>query len=176
MKDLKTFILEAAHHPTLYQRAKSEDEPFVKAALEAEGWKVEEGTYDEDFKHIDLKASGSFTDEDGNQTESNVIIDVKRNSNKNAHTKNYSLQTVDSTGKEFEYSDKGYFAFINDDDKTITLVKQLDIKNLADKKQAKETAINGVKDGSKYVLLPKVEVQKLGRTIDPDDNIKKILK
>ena len=176
MKDIRTYLYEAYHQPNLYDRAKNEDEPFVKAALENEGWKIENGTYDEDFKHIDLKASKGFEDEDGNKSISNVTIDVKRNSSKNAHTKNYSIQTVDSTGKEFEYKENGYFAFINDDDKTIALVKQLDIKNLASNKQEKETTINGQKDGSKYVLLSKQEINKLGRIINPSDKIKKILK
>lgn len=44
------------------------------------------------------------------------------------------------------------------------------------KKQERETIINGQKDGSKYVLLQKQEVSKLGRTINPSDNIKKMLK
>lgn len=176
MKDLSTYLYEAYHQTNLYDRAKKEDEPFVKSALEDEGWNIENGTYDEDFKHIDLKASKGFEDENGTKSISNVTIDVKRNNVKNTHTKNYYIQTVDSTGKEFEYKKDGYFAFINDDDKTIALVKQLDIKDLASKKQEKEIIINGQKDGSKYVLLPKQEVNKLGRSINPSDNIKKILK
>ena len=173
MKQLKNYILESAHQPSLLQRAKNEDEPFVKAALEAEGWEIKPGTYDEDFNHIDLKATKGFADEEGNETISNVTIDVKRNSTKNAHTKNYSLQTVDSTGKEFKYSEKGYFAFINDDDKTIALVPQLDIKNLCAKYKERDSIHN---DGSKYVLLPKQEVNKLGRIINPSNEIKRMLK
>lgn len=168
--------MKACHQPILYYRAKNEDEPFVRSVLEAEGWNIENGTYDEDFKHIDLKASKEFEDKNGVKSIFNIVIDVKRNSVKNAHTKNYSIQTVDSTGKKFEYKKDGYFAFINDDNKTITLVNQLDIKNLVSKKQERETIINGQKDGSKYVLLPKQEVSKLGRTINPSDNIKKMLK
>ena len=123
MKTIKEYILEAVHDKNMLSRAKNEDEPFVKAALEAEGWDIKEGTYDEDFKHIDLKASKGFEDEEGTKSISNVTIDVKRNSPKNAHTTNYSIQTVDNKGKNFNYVENGYFAFINDDKFTESKMK-----------------------------------------------------
>ena len=169
MKNITEFINESLNQHDLLKRAKEVDEPFVKAALEAEGWKVTTGTIDEDFVGIYLKVEKT-NDEDNFGGKFN--IDVKRNSPKNKTSKNFLLTVVSNGGDEFEWKKTNYFAFIDDVDSTISLVKHDDIKKLADHYKKYDSKF----DESKYVLLPKTEVKKLGRTIKPSEKIQDMLK
>ena len=170
MKNINTFILESIHNINWLENAKNNEEPFVKAALEDEGWKVNIGSQDEDFNGIDLKVEKEKTeDEFGGK----FSIDVKGSSDKNKKSKNFLLTVKSASGKEYPYDDNNFFAFIDYIDKTIALVSQKDIKELVKKYKERDSRFG---DNSKYVLLSKQEVKKLGRIIEPSDDIKKKLK
>ena len=137
---------------------------FVKAALEDEGWTVNGGTQDEDFNVINLEIEREETeDEFGGKFD----LDIIGNSDKNKKSKNFLFTIKSTSGKEYPFKDNNFLAFIDYEDKTIVLCNQKDLKELT--KRYKE------RDG-KYVLLPKQEVKKLGRIINPSNKIKKILK
>ena len=63
------------------------------------------------------------------------------------------------------------FAFIDDENQNIVLVKHDDVKAFADKYKKYDSKY----DNSKYVLLPKKEIYKLGRTIEPSEEIKSMI-
>lgn len=170
MKDIKEYINESLHNSDWLSNAKNNEEPFVKAALEAEGWKVTPGSQDEDFQGIDLKVEKQETDD---QYGGKFNIDVKGSSPKNKQSKNFLFTCKSASGKEYPYADKHFIAFIDYIDKTIYLAADKDVKELAGKYQERDSKFG---DNSKYVLLPKKEVQKLGRTINPSDKIKSLLK
>jgi hypothetical protein len=100
-------------------------------------------------------------------------IDVKGSSSKNKQSKSFLFTCKSASGKEYPYSDNHFIAFINYIDKTIYLAADKDVKELASKYKERDSESG---DNSKYVLLPKKEVQKLGRTINPSDKIKNLLK
>ena len=168
MKNLKDYITEAVNQPDLLKRAKEIDEPFVKAALENEGWKVTKGTLDDDFKGIDLKVEKT---DDDSEFGGKYNIDVKRNSPKNKNSKNFLLTIVSDKGDEFEWKNTDYFAFIDDENQNIVLAKHDDVKAFADKYKKYDSEY----DNSKYILLPKREIYKLGRTIEPSEDVKSML-
>jgi hypothetical protein len=170
MKSIKNYINEALQNEDWLSNAKNNEEPFVKAALENEGWKIKVGSQDEDFKGIDLKVEKDDTDD---QFGGKFNIDVKGCSAKNKNSKRFLFTCKSSSGKEYPYKDKHFIAFINYTDKTITIVADNDIKTLASKYKEYDSQSG---DNSKFILLPKMEVQKLGRTIDPSDEIKSLLK
>ncbi len=170
MKDIKNFINESLHNSDWLSNAKNNEEPFVKAALEEEGWKVTPGSQNEDFQGIDLKVEKQETDD---QYGGKFNIDVKGSSSKNKQSKSFLFTCKSASGKEYPYSDNHFIAFINYVDKTIYLAADKDVKELASKYKEYDSKFG---DESKYVLLPKKEVQKLGRTINPSDKIKNLLK
>jgi len=170
MKDIKNFINESLHNSDWLSNAKNNEEPFVKAALEEEGWKVTPGPQNEDFQGIDLKVEKQETDD---QYGGKFNIDVKGSSSKNKQSKSFLFTCKSASGKEYPYSDNHFIAFINYVDKTIYLAADKDVKELASKYKEYDSKFG---DESKYVLLPKKEVQKLGRTINPSDKIKNLLK
>ena len=170
MKNIIDYINEAVHNEDWLSNAKNNEEPFVKAALEDEGWEVKVGSQDEDFKGIDLKVKKEDTDDEfGGE----FNIDVKGSTQKNKNSKNFLFTCKSATGKEYPYKDKHFIAFIDYVDKTIKIASDEDIKNLASKYKERDSQFG---DNSAYVLLPKAEVQKLGRTINPSNNIKALLK
>lgn len=169
MKHLTQYILESLHGKGWLNTAKTKEEPFVKAALEIDGWEVKSGTLDQDFEGIELIAQRDATqsDEDGFYTPGGKFtIDVKGCDEKNKKSKKFLLITKNASGKEYPYKEKGYFAFIDYVDKTIVLVSQMDIKTLVSKYKEYD---------SRYVLLPKNEVKKLGRILDPIDELKNMI-
>lgn len=170
MKSLSNFIVESLHNSDWLDNAKNSEEPFVKAALEDEGWTVTVGSQDEDFKGIDLHAEKDDTDE---VYGGKFDIDVKGSSIKNKTSKNFLFTCKNASGKEYPYSDNHFLAFIDYNDKTITVVSDNDVKGLVSKYKERDSQFG---DNSKFVLLPKTEVKKLGRTINPSDKIKAILK
>ena len=169
MKSFSNYLNESLHNENWLNNAKTNEEPFVKTALEEEGWKVNVGSQDEDFNGIDLKVEKKKTeDEFGGK----FSIDVKGSSDKNKKSKNFLLTVKSASGKEYPYNDDNFFAFIDYIDKTISLVSQKDIKELVKKYKERDSQFG---DDSKYVLLPKAEVKKLGRIINPSDKIKNLL-
>ena len=170
MKDIKTYINESLHSEDWFTNAKKNEEPFVKAAFEAEGWTVTPGSQDEDFKGIDLKVEKTDSDDEFG---GKFAVDVKGSSPKNKQSKNFLFTCKSASGKEYPYADKHFIAFIDYIDKTIAIVSDNDIKTLASKYKERDSQFG---DNSKFVLLPKQEVQKLGRTINPSDEIKSLLK
>lgn len=170
MKDIQKFIKESLHNSNWLDNAKNNEEPFVKAALEAEGWKVMSSSQNEDFQGIDLKVEKQETDD---QYGGKFNIDVKGSSSKNKQSKSFLFTCKSASGKEYPYSDNHFIAFINYIDKTIYLAADKDVKELTSKYKEYDSKFG---DDSKYVLLPKKEVQKLGRTINPSDKIKNLLK
>lgn len=100
-------------------------------------------------------------------------VDIKGCSSKNKKSKRFLFISKNATGEEYPYKDKHFIAFIDYIDKTITLVADNDIKTLASKYKEYDSESG---DNSKYVLLPKQEVEKLGRTINPSDKTKSLLK
>ena len=170
MKNIKEYINESLHNSDWLSNAKNNEEPFVKAAFEDEGWKVTLGSQDEDFQGIDLKIEKQETDD---QYGGKFNVDVKGSSPKNKQSKNFLFTCKSASGKEYPYADKHFIAFIDYIDKTIYLAADKDVKELAGKYQERDSKFG---DDSKYVLLPKKEVQKLGRTINPSDEIKALLK
>ena len=170
MKNINVYITESLHNSNWLNNAKNNEEPFVMAALKAEGWKVTPSSQNEDFQGIDLKVEKEDTDDEfGNK----FNIDVKGSSSKNKQSKNFLFTCKSASGKEYPYSNNHYIAFIDYIDKTISLVSDNDVKELASRYQEHSSKFG---DNSKYVLLPKKEVQKLGRIINPSDNIKNLLK
>ncbi len=151
------------------KRAKQIDEPFVAAALKEIGWQVSPGTYDEDFKHIDLKV---FHTPKGNKIFS---IDVKRSNRENAYSPNFLITTVSNSGTKFPFSDKDFFAFIDDSDSTITIIKQSKIEKLIKDYKLKEQDSHN--DGiGKFVLLNKKLVkQNADKIIEPSNFVKELL-
>lgn len=170
MKTIVNYIHESLHNEDWLSNAKNNEEPFVKAAFEDEGWKVTLGSQDEDFKGIDLKVEKDDSDDEfGGKFD----VDVKGSSSKNKQSKRFLFTCKSASGKEYPYKDKHFIAFIDYIDKTIYLVADNDVKQLASKYKEYDSKFG---DNSKYVLLPKLEVQKLGRTINPSEEIKKLLK
>jgi len=171
MKTIQNFIKESLHNNNNWlSNAKNNEVPFVKAALEDEGWTVTIGSQDEDFNGIDLKVEKEETDD---QYGGNFNVDVKGSSSKNKQSKSFLFTCKSTSGKEYPYSDNHFIAFINYVDKTIYLAADKDVKELASKYKEYDSKFG---DESKYILLPKKEVQKLGRTINPSDKIKNLLK
>lgn len=170
MKRIIDYINEALHDEDWLSDAKNNEELFVKAAFEDEGWKVKVGSQDEDFKGIDLKIEKEETDDTFG---GKFSVDIKGCSSKNKKSKRFLFISKNATGEEYPYKDKHFIAFIDYIDKTITLVADNDIKTLASKYKEYDSESG---DNSKYVLLPKQEVEKLGRTINPSDKTKSLLK
>ena len=170
MKNIKEYINESLHSEDWLTNAKKNEEPFVKAAFEDEGWKVKVDSQDEDFKGINLKVEKEDTDDEFG---GKFAVDVKGSSPKNKQSKNFLFTCKSASGKEYPYADKHFIAFIDYIDKTIVIVSDNDIKKLASKYKERDSQFG---DNSKFVLLPKQEVQKLGRTINPSDEIKSLLK
>ena len=170
MKDIVSKINEALHSKNWLENAKNNEEPFVKAALEDEGWTVTIGSQDEDFNGIDLKVEKKETDD---QYGGKFNLDVKGSSDNNKKSKNFLFTIKSASGKEYPFKDNNFLAFIDYEDKTIALCNQKDLKELAKKYTERDSKFG---DSSKYVLLPKQEVKKLGRIINPSDKIKKMLK
>jgi len=169
MKSFSNYLNESLHDENWLNNAKTNEEPFVKAAFEDEGWKVKVGSQDEDFQGIDINVETNETDE---KFGGKFNIDVKGSSDKNKKSKNFLLTVKSASGKEYPYNDDNFFAFIDYIDKTIALVSQKDIKELVKKYKERDSQFG---DDSKYVLLPKQEVKKLGRIINPSDEIKNSL-
>ena len=170
MKTIINYIHESLYNEDWLSNAKNNEEPFVKAALEDEGWKVTLGSQDKDFKGIDLKVEKDDSDDEfGGKFD----VDVKGSSSKNKQSKRFLFICKNSSGKEYPYADKHFIAFIDYIDKTIVIVSDNDVKKLASKYKEYDSKFG---DNSKFVLLPKHEVQKLGRTINPSDEIKNLLK
>ena len=170
MKTIVNYIHESLHNEDWLSNAKNNEEPFVKAAFEDEGWKVTLGSQDEDFKGIDLNVEKDDSDD---KFGGKFNVDVKGSSSKNKQSKRFLFTCKSASGKEYPYKDKHFIAFIDYIDKTIYLVADNDVKQLASKYKEYDSKFG---DNSKYVLLPKLEVQKLGRTINPSEEIKKLLK
>ena len=170
MKDIKTYINESLNIEDWLSDAKNNEESFVKAAFEDEGWKVKVGSQDKDFKGIGLKVEKEDTDD---VFGGKFSVDIKGCSSKNKKSKRFLFTCKNAAGEEYPYSDKHFIAFIDYMDKTIVLASDDDIKTLASKYKEYDSESG---DNSKYVLLPKHEVQKLGRTINPSDEIKSLLK
>lgn len=170
MKTIKEYINESLHNEDWLSNAKNNEEPFVKAAFEDEGWKVTLGSQDEDFKGIELKVENPDSDD---KFGGKFVVDVKGSSSKNKQSKRFLFTCKNASGKEYPYADKHFIAFIDYIDKTISIVSDNDVKKLASKYKEYDSQFG---DNSKFVLLPKQEVQKLGRTINPSDKIKSLLK
>ena len=175
MKKLTQYILESLKGNGWLATAKTKEEPFVKAALEIDGWEVKSGSLDQDFEVIELIAKRDATqpDKDGFYNPGGKFtVDVKGCGEKNKKAKTFVLVTKSASGKEYSYKENGCFAFIDYADKTIVLVSQMDIKSLVSKYKEYDSESN---DDSKYVLLPKNAVKKLGRIIDPIEELKKMI-
>lgn len=175
MKNLTQYIFESLHDEGWLAKAKTKEEPFVKAALEIDGLEVKSGTLQQDFNGIDLIAQRDKTkpDEDGfYRPGGTFVIDVKGCDEKNKKSNKFLLTTKNDSGKEYPYKEDGYFAFIDYVDKTIVLAAQMDIKTLCGKYKEYDSKFS---DKSKYVLLPKDAVKKLGRIIDPIDKLKNMI-
>lgn len=170
MKRIIDYINEALNDEDWLIDAKNNEELFVKAAFEDEGWKVKVGSQDEDFKGIDLKIENEETDDTFG---GKFSVDIKGCSSKNKKSKRFLFISKNAAGEEYPYKDKHFIAFIDYIDKTITLAADNDIKTLASKYKEYDSESG---DNSKYVLLPKQEVKKLGRTINPSDKTKSLLK
>jgi hypothetical protein len=169
MKDIKRYINESLHSEDWLANAKKNEEPFVKTAFEDEGWIVAPGSQDEDFKGIDLKVTKpDSADEFGGK----FTVDVKGSSSKNKQSKNFLFTCKSASGKEYPYADKHFIAFIDYTDKTISVVSDNDVKGLVSRYKEHDSQFG---DNSKFVLFPKTEVKKLGRTINPSDEIKSML-
>lgn len=171
MKSITEFINEA-HNTEWLKRAKTVDEPFVKAALEEEGYSVELATQDEDFKHIDLKVSTDYKSDDVDK-KGITFVDVKRNSEGQKNSSNFTLTIKSDTGIDFPFDKNKSFAFIDDTDGTITLVYHDDIEKLVKQSKPRKSKFGG---NSEYVILPKDKVKKLGKVIYPSNNVKRLLK
>lgn len=169
MKDIKEYIYESLHSKDWLSNAKKNEEPFVKAAFEDEGWIVTPGSQDEDFKGIDIKVEKTDSDDEFG---GKFTVDVKGSSPKNKQSKNFLFTCKSASGKEYPYTDKHFIAFIDYIDKTIAVVSDNDVKELVSRYKERDSQFG---DNSKFVLLPKTEVKKLGRTIDPSDEIKSLL-
>ena len=170
MKNIQNFIKESLHNSDWLSNAKNNEEPFVKAAFEEEGWKVTPVSQNEDFQGIDLKVEKQETDD---RYGGKFNVDVKGSSSKTKKSKSFLFICKSASGKEYPYSDNHFIAFINYIDKIIYLAADKDVKELVSKYKEYDSKFG---DDSKYVLLPKKEVQKLGRTINPSDKIKNLLK
>jgi hypothetical protein len=170
MKNIKEFIIETLHNKDWLSNAKNNEEPFVKGAFEDEGWKVTVGSQDEDFKGIELNVEKDDSDD---EFAGKFTVDVKGSSQKNKQSKKFLFTCKSASGKEYPYAHKHFIAFIDYIDKTIVIVSDNDVKNLASKYKERDSQFS---DNSKFVLLPKHEVQKLGRIINPSDEIKSLLK
>lgn len=170
MKNINVYISESLHNSNWLDNAKNNEEPFVMVALEAEGWDVTPGSQNEDFQGIDLKVEKPDTND---QFDSKFNIDVKGSSPKNKQSKNFLFTCKSASGKEYPYSNKHFIAFIDYIDKNICIVADKDVKELVSRYQERDSKFG---DNSKYVLLPKQEVQKLGKTINPSNKIKNLLK
>lgn len=170
MKTIVNYIYESLHNEDWLNNAKNNEVPFVKAAFEDEGWKVTLGSQDEDFKGISLKVEKEDTDDEfGGKFD----VDIKGSSSKDKQLKRFLFTCKSASGNEYPYADKHCIAFIDYIDKTIYLAPDNAVKKLASKYKEYDSKFG---DNSKYVLLPKLEVQKLGRTINPSDKIKELLK
>lgn len=171
MKSITEFINEA-HNNEWLKRAKTVDEPFVKAALEEEGYSVEFATQDEDFKHIDLKVEVNYESDDMSK-KGITSVDVKRNSEGQKNSSNFTLTIKSDFGSDFPFDKNKCFAFIDDVDETITLVYHDDIEKLVKQYKPRKSKFGGK---SEYVILPKDKVKKLGKVIYPSNNVKRLLK
>lgn len=169
MKNITQYINESLHSEDWLTNAKKNEEPFVKAAFEDEGWKVKVDSQDEGFKGINLKVEKEDTDD---VFGGKFSVDIKGCSSKNKKSKRFLFISKNAAGEEYPYNDKHFLAFIDYIDKTIVLASDNDIKTLANKYKEYESESG---DNSKFVLLPKTEVKKLGRTINPSDTIKSML-
>jgi hypothetical protein len=152
MKNIITYISESLNNPSGYIRAKEIFEPIVKKALEDEGYTVKPGTQDEDFNHVDLVVSGKGT---------NFNVAVKANDEKNKNSKNFTFTIVSNGGKEYPFDKNNFFAFVDEITNEIYLVNQEDFY----KRFAHYSKRNGKTDNSKWILVGKKDVAKLGRVI-----------
>lgn len=153
MKNIIAYINESLNNPSGYVRAKEIFEPIVKKALEDEGYTVKSGTQDEDFNHVDLIVSGK-----GN----NFTVDVKANDEKNKNSQNFTFTIVSNGGKEFPFDKNNFFAFVDEITNKIYLVNQEDFY----KRFGHYSKRNGLTDNSKWILVGKKDVAKLGRVIN----------
>lgn len=158
-------MINSLNNTKYYIRAKNIDEPFVKAYLEEQGCFVKPGTIDEDFSHIDLKIIN------GNKV---VTIDVKRNSEEHKYSENFTLTVVSKTGKNFQFSKSGLFAFIDDIDKSIIFIEQEKVKKLILENNLEFHSSDYNK--SKYVLLEKNKLIEIGKKKIPSRKVRYMLK
>lgn len=167
MKTFTNFINEQYIKNDMLRRAKEIDEPYVKAVLEARGWEVIPGTIQEDWEHIDLKIK---------KEQYSYILDVKRNSEAQKTSPNFTFTTINPKGEEYTFRDNGCLGFIDDEDGSVYFVMHNTFKNLIRNKNQIQSKRPG-KEKSYYVLIPKQELRKYSKVITPaSDSIKKLLK
>lgn len=102
-------------------KARVFDEPFAIKKLAYSGYKLVQGTDQDDWNHTDIKL------EYNNRLYS---IDVKRNDKYNINSNNFCFTYINSKGQMFPFKDDAYFFFIDDLNLKCYLVLQTKFKDL----------------------------------------------
>lgn len=102
-------------------KARIFDEPFAIKKLAYNGYKLVQGTDQDDWNHIDIKL------EYNNNLYS---IDVKRNDKFNSKSVNFCFTYINSKGEMFPFKNNAYFFFIDDLNYKCYLVLQSTFKDL----------------------------------------------
>lgn len=153
-----------------YKRAKEVLEPYVKAALCDEGFTMQTSSYIEDYMyHSDLKII-AYNGEKYNQP---YNIDVKGNSEKNKHSPSFSFTKIDNNGNEFVINEKGYFAFVDENEFEIYIIGQKKFMELTSNYTLYTSKRN---KNSKYIWVDKMFIRNNSdRIIKPNNAINRIL-
>jgi hypothetical protein len=153
-----------------YNRAKDVLEPYVKAALCDDGFTVQTSSDIEDYRHhSDLKII-AYNGEKYNQS---YNIDVKGNSETNKHSLVFSFTKFDNNGKEFMIDEKGYFAFVDENEFEIYIIGQKKFMELT----SNHKLYTGKKNkNSKYIWVDKKFIRNnANRIIKPNNAINRML-
>lgn len=144
--------------PNAVKRANQIDEPIVRTVLQEKNIACRTGTFNDDWNHIDLFVQLNTEDED-------IQIDVKRNSAKQWQSSNFTF-TFEKNNKIFPFKEHAYFAFIDDVDFKIYMIKQLDLQNLVNSSKHHQSKYNN----SKYIIFSKTTSKAISsRIYDIDD-------
>lgn len=147
--------------PDSVKRANEIDEPIVRTVFQLNGIPCKTGTFNDDWKHIDLIIE---------YKENDFKVDVKRNNKTQLSSRNFTFTFKNNKGEIFPFSDKAYFAFIDDVEYLIYLIRQDKIKKLVDTSKQFLSKY----DNSKYILISKEWTKKnANRILVIDDFSKK---
>lgn len=155
----------------LYLRARNCDEQFVIAALKEYHLDVFQSSDHDDWKHIDLIVSNNSKCHYDVKDLLGKNIDVKRNSQQNRNSNNFSLTIVNDTGQKYPLDNDSYFAFIDDVNKNIYIIHYHKIQDFI----SHTTIYNGHKK-SKYILISKYFLKNHSDIIlNPSSDVKNML-